>query len=52
MKRTYIKDLTEGQCKIKGMVETIRDKKIMFIVIRNGRRAGNHRKGQMPRGVC
>ena len=35
MKRTYIKDLTEGQCKIKGMVETIRDKKIMFIVIRD-----------------
>lgn len=35
MKRTYIKDLTEGQCKIKGMVETIRDKRIMFIVIRD-----------------
>lgn len=35
MKRTYIKDLTEGQCKIKGMVETIRDKKIIFIVIRD-----------------
>lgn len=35
MKRAYIKDLTEGQCKIKGMVETIRDKKIMFIVIRD-----------------
>ena len=35
MKRTYIKDLTEGQCKIKGMVETISDKKIMFIVIRD-----------------
>lgn len=35
MKRTYIKDLTEGQVKIKGMVETIRDKKIMFLVIRD-----------------
>lgn len=35
MNRTYIKDLTEGQCKIKGMVETIRDKKIMFLVIRD-----------------
>lgn len=35
MNRTYIKDLTEGQVKIKGMVETIRDKKIMFLVIRD-----------------
>lgn len=35
MKRTYIKDLTEGECLIKGYVETIRDKKIMFIVIRD-----------------
>ena len=32
MNRTYIKDLTEGQVKIKGMVETIRDKKIMFLI--------------------
>ena len=35
MKRTYIKDLTEGECLIKGYVETIRDKKIMFLVIRD-----------------
>lgn len=35
MKRTYIKDLTEGECLIKGYVETIRDKKIMFIVVRD-----------------
>lgn len=35
MKRTYIKDLTEGEVTIKGMVETIRDKKIMFLVIRD-----------------
>lgn len=35
MKRTYIKDLTAGQCLIKGYVETIRDKKIMFIMIRD-----------------
>lgn len=35
MQRTYIKDLGEGECLIKGYVETIRDKKIMFIVIRD-----------------
>ncbi len=35
MKRTYIKDLTEGECLIKGYVETIRDKKIMFLIIRD-----------------
>lgn len=35
MKRTYIKDLTEGEVKIKGYVEAIRDKKIMFLVIRD-----------------
>lgn len=35
MKRTYIKDLTEGEHLIKGYVETIRDKKIMFIVVRD-----------------
>ena len=35
MKRTYIKDLTEGPCLIKGYVETIRDKKIMFLIIRD-----------------
>lgn len=35
MKRTYIKDLAEGECLIKGYVETIRDKKIMFLVIRD-----------------
>ena len=35
MERTYIKDLTEGECLIKGYVETIRDKKIMFLVIRD-----------------
>ncbi len=35
MKRTYIKDLTEGEHLIKGYVETIRDKKIMFLVIRD-----------------
>ncbi len=35
MQRTYIKDLTEGECLIKGYVETIRDKKIMFIVVRD-----------------
>lgn len=35
MQRTYIKDLTEGECLIKGYVETIRDKKIMFLVIRD-----------------
>ena len=35
MKRTYIKDLTEGDCLVKGYVETIRDKKIMFLVIRD-----------------
>lgn len=35
MNRTYIKNLTEGECLIKGYVETIRDKKIMFLVIRD-----------------
>ena len=35
MKRTYIKNLTEGECTIKGYVETIRDKKIMFLMIRD-----------------
>lgn len=35
MKRTYIKDLIEGECLIKGYVETIRDKKIMFLVVRD-----------------
>jgi len=35
MNRTYIKNLTEGQCTIKGYVETIRDKKIMFLMIRD-----------------
>lgn len=35
MERTYVKNLTEGKCKIKGYVETIRDKKIMFLVIRD-----------------
>ena len=35
MQRTYIKNLTEGECLIKGYVETIRDKKIMFIVVRD-----------------
>ena len=35
MERTYIKDLTEGECLIKGYVEAIRDKKIMFLVIRD-----------------
>lgn len=35
MNRTYIKDLKEGECLIKGYVETIRDKKIMFLVIRD-----------------
>ena len=35
MKRTYIKNLTEGEVCIKGYVETIRDKKIMFLVIRD-----------------
>ncbi len=35
MERTYIKDLTEGECLVKGYVETIRDKKIMFIVVRD-----------------
>lgn len=35
MKRTYIKDLIEGECLIKGYVDTIRDKKIMFLVIRD-----------------
>ncbi|MBQ7227284.1 MAG: aspartate--tRNA(Asn) ligase [Clostridia bacterium] len=35
MKRTYVKDLKEGKCKIMGYVEHIRDKKIMFIVIRD-----------------
>lgn len=35
MKRTYIKNLSEGECLIKGYVETIRDKKIMFLVIRD-----------------
>lgn len=35
MKRTYIKNLVEGECLIKGYVETIRDKKIMFIVVRD-----------------
>ena len=35
MKRTYIKNLKEGKCLIKGYVETIRDKKIMFLVIRD-----------------
>ena len=33
MKRTYIANLTEGECLIKGYVEAIRDKKIMFLVI-------------------
>ena len=35
MERTYIKNLAEGPCLIKGYVETIRDKKIMFLVIRD-----------------
>ncbi|MBR2988476.1 MAG: aspartate--tRNA(Asn) ligase, partial [Clostridia bacterium] len=35
MERTYIKNLGEGQCLIKGYVETIRDKKIMFLMIRD-----------------
>ena len=35
MERTYIRDLKEGKCLIKGYVETIRDKKIMFLVIRD-----------------
>lgn len=35
MERTYIRDLKEGKCRIKGYVETIRDKKIMFLVIRD-----------------
>ena len=35
MKRTYIANLTEGECLIKGYVEAIRDKKIMFLVIRD-----------------
>ncbi len=35
MERTYIKNLAEGECKIKGYVENIRDKKIMFLVIRD-----------------
>lgn len=35
MERTYIKNLTAGKCLIKGYVETIRDKKIMFLVIRD-----------------
>ncbi|MBR2444419.1 MAG: aspartate--tRNA(Asn) ligase [Clostridia bacterium] len=35
MKRTYVKDLTEGACTIKGYVEAIRDKKIMFLIIRD-----------------
>lgn len=35
MERTYIKNLTAGECLVKGYVETIRDKKIMFIVIRD-----------------
>ena len=43
MNRTYIKDLCEGQVKIKGMVETIRDKKIMFLVIRDVTGMGNIR---------
>ena len=35
MQRTYIKNLVEGECLIKGYVEAIRDKKIMFLVIRD-----------------
>ena len=35
MNRTYIKNLTEGECLIKGYVETIRNKKILFLIIRD-----------------
>ena len=35
MERTYIKNLKEGECLVKGYIETIRDKKIMFIVVRD-----------------
>lgn len=35
MNRTYIKNLGEGECLIKGYVEAIRDKKIMFLMIRD-----------------
>ena len=36
MKRTYIKELTEGKCLVKGYIETIRDQKYMqFIVLRD-----------------
>ena len=35
MERTYIKNLGEGECLIKGWVEAIRDKKIMFLMIRD-----------------
>lgn len=35
MERTYIKNLGEGECVIKGYVEAIRDKKIMFLIIRD-----------------
>lgn len=35
MKRTYINQLKEGACQISGYVETIRDKKIMFLVVRD-----------------
>ena len=35
MERTYIKNLGEGKCLIKGYIETIRDKKIMFLMIRD-----------------
>lgn len=35
MKRTYINELKEGQCEISGYIESIRDKKIMFLVVRD-----------------
>lgn len=35
MKRTYIKDLKEGECLVKGYVENIRDKKLIFIILRD-----------------
>ncbi|MDR0975794.1 MAG: aspartate--tRNA(Asn) ligase [Christensenellaceae bacterium] len=35
MERSYIKDLSEGAVKVSGFIETIRDKKIMFIVLRD-----------------
>jgi aspartyl-tRNA synthetase len=35
MKRTYIKDLKDGECLVKGYIENIRDKKLIFIILRD-----------------